>query len=293
MSWPRVCLVWVALVWLGCGCGCGRAVGNAADASGELDASVPEAAVPVVDAADPYPDAAEDLCGDGELGPGEECDDGNILDGDGCSAGCLWECDLPGGGCLCDWEELYAVRIYGAEAPPGMLRCPGGSNCVPGDELGDTCTVTAGQDVCRAVSEGYTCSVITGQLMSAPTLSCADVDPSHGCLPIDPAASDPTLTGGTLIGFCQYLPMGPITRELWESCYYLYELCVPDATCLAWGGFDEGWGRCVPWCDTEDPTGVEARCVDTGAPAGAECRSVSLQCDPAPPLPHVRLGLCE
>ena len=32
--------------------------------------------------------ACDEICGDGNLGPGEDCDDGNAIDGDGCSASC-------------------------------------------------------------------------------------------------------------------------------------------------------------------------------------------------------------
>ncbi len=52
--------------------------------------------------------AAEAVCGDGVIGPGETCDDGNAADGDGCSASCQ---DEP---CTLEWSVADPIGSWGS-----------------------------------------------------------------------------------------------------------------------------------------------------------------------------------
>jgi len=84
----------------------------------------------VADGSSPDPDAAPELCGNGELDAEEECDDGNGSAGDGCSKTCKVE---PGYVCealSCKKAEVLAVvapfefvgAIFNADITPESLE---------------------------------------------------------------------------------------------------------------------------------------------------------------------------
>ncbi|WP_437680798.1 hypothetical protein [Sorangium sp. So ce131] len=98
------------------------------------------------------------ICGDGELGRGEECDDGNLFDGDCCSALCVAEPTsvLCRPGFPCDPAEY----CDGAGSCPPNVVFPDGTSC--GDF--DACN---GDEVC-----------FEGDCLSNLPLDCDDGDPT-------------------------------------------------------------------------------------------------------------------
>jgi len=70
----------------------------------------------------------EDLCGNGEVDPGEECDDGNIFDNDGCSTSCRIEgtCETP--------FNFRTMAVYDSVR---KLRVIQGENIVVGKMVSD------------------------------------------------------------------------------------------------------------------------------------------------------------
>ena len=130
--------------------------------------------------------AADSLCGDGVLNPGEQCDDGNTNDGDCCSATCEFE---PAGSpcnndakCTADTCDGNGVCVSG---PP--VVCPPADPCYR-DGVCDPsygCGYSQEPDG-TACDDGIACTLndqcIGGMCMgTAPTCSDGIVESQGGC----------------------------------------------------------------------------------------------------------------
>ncbi len=123
---PRVGVWWASVALVAAACGGGDRRGSGGGSGGSTTGGGPDVPADVGKAA---------VCGDGVLDPGEACDDGNTVDGDGCQADCTWpaytgEAVFVGGRCTC-------VRL-----PGGRLRCWGGIDCSPHENLESGATET-------------------------------------------------------------------------------------------------------------------------------------------------------
>ena len=122
--------------------------------------------------------AADALCGNGVLDPGEECDDGNVVSGDCCSS----VCHLEQAGCFCDDHNVCT----------DTSTCDGGGMCQGTGFNTDPC-----QDgnACTAAD-----SCAAGTCVAGPPLDCDDhnlctddsCDPASGCVhtPKSPGCDD-------------------------------------------------------------------------------------------------------
>lgn len=94
-----------------------------------------------------------DLCGNGDLDPGEECDDGNNEDGDGCDAACNISCLDDDGDGTCNEDDLCPGADDNADGdgdgvPDACDQCPGADDSADedGDGTPDACDLCPGGD---------------------------------------------------------------------------------------------------------------------------------------------------
>ncbi len=279
---------------------------------------------------------------DGTIAPGDPCPTRNadppvgLLDTDRdipggaaasqCDTGiCLSTQGATEGQCaqFCDWETEYEAIFYGGT--PGPLACPANSNCwaeatISLDDVSPYADYGyRGADLgyCRpleAADSTYgmtTCSLVTGQLLSDPALTCADTNTDGRCLIVSysvdyydangsviGSADEPTM--GQLIGVCS--DADPVTiTNVWDPCDPANDVCPMGSLCMEEDVFDAGTGttRCIPMCDTQYHDGTTATCADLGTPATTAdgtpvCTSVSYTfgaggaADPS----KSRLGFC-
>ena len=144
-----------------------------------------------------------------------------------------------------------------------------------------------------------TCDMVSGQLISDRSSTCADVNTAYTCelLPFGGPTSN-LAPGGSLIGVCQDLGGATPTKTLWQICVDGADICPEGSRCMKQDFCAAAAGdyRCVPYCDTEDP----APCGQQHAavPDTNVCHSLSTyyrsgltacSTDDASPT---RLGLC-
>ena len=113
-----------------------------------------------------------DVCGDGQLGPGEDCDDGNAAGGDGCTASCTLEAcgdALPGLGEQCDDGNVIAGDGCDAGCQLEKLEACGDWVTGPGEQCDDG--GTASGDGCSALC----------QLEDPAACGDGSVDPGEAC----------------------------------------------------------------------------------------------------------------
>ncbi|MFH2010930.1 MAG: hypothetical protein ABI333_30300 [bacterium] len=189
---------------------------------------------------------------------------------------------------FCDWQAEYDAIFYGGTQGP--LTCPASSNCWAETTISLN-DVTANPDYgyrgadlayCRpteAADPTYgltTCSLVTSQLLSNPSLTCADTNADGRCKVVTfgmdydndgvDDASEPTL--GSLIGVCDdSLPA--TVANVWAECDAANDVCPPGSGCIEQDVFGAATAatRCIPYCDTSHHDGVTATCADLGTPA--------------------------
>jgi hypothetical protein len=209
----------------------------------------------------------------------------------------------------CNWEQAYAVAIYGAAPGTEAHPCPAGESCFnnstinanPG--LPDYGIRNHGLTYCRPTEAvdpvaGITaCSLITGQLLADPGQTCADAGYVSGRCAMVQIGSN--TVSGTLVGWC--VDAVAPTASVWELCDPTMDVCSPGSICVEQDVFapsPAGPTRCVPYCDTEHHDGVTATCLDLGAQVTADgtpvCTSQSQLYPPNGPLDihPTRLGYC-
>ena len=100
------------------------------------------------------------LCGDGELGPGEQCDDGGNVDGDGCDS-------------TCQFEAGFQCWFYN-QAPAGFVEYMSslGGTYFCGTECGDD--IVAGDEFCEPSITGATCQDLSDPQPCQNKGTCSD-----------------------------------------------------------------------------------------------------------------------
>ncbi|MFC1482441.1 hypothetical protein ACFL51_01405, partial [Myxococcota bacterium] len=74
---------------------------------------------------------------------------------------------------FCDWEAAYSDAIYGTSNQ--VLPCPPGANCWGESRIDDTTGLRQRYvSYCYEMSDRTTCSLVTSQLLSDPSQTCAD-----------------------------------------------------------------------------------------------------------------------
>ncbi|MFH2007915.1 MAG: hypothetical protein ABI333_15140 [bacterium] len=246
---------------------------------------------------------------EGTLQQGDACVETSLVETDRSAVACsLGLCRVPmgqsTGNCVqfCNWEDAYAVAVYGADPSTEPLACPTGTNCFTEVYVSHTTGYTSGplaycQDsVATSPATGIsTCSLVTNQLLSSSSLSCGDVYTDGRCELIRISAIQDA--DGALVGACA---AGlPSTRAVWEQCNAATDICPSGSICVAQDVFDAnsvGPDRCVPYCDTAFHDGTQSDCpalgaVDTGDGTPV-CTTVSALHVPGIAAGSSRLGLC-
>jgi len=208
---------------------------------------------------------------------------------------------------FCNWEEAYAVAMYGASPATESLPCPSGANCFAESLIDSISGVRSGDLAYCLDSEATdpqggltTCSLVTNQLLSNPAQTCATAGFENGrCAMLQFLSGD--VTNGSLVGVCM-ASQAP-NRQVWELCDHSAgsaDLCPQGSLCLRPDifGADGLPARCVPYCDVAHPEGIQEHCALLGATPTADgtpiCQSQSLLYPPGGPLDVMptRLGLC-
>ncbi|MFH2006116.1 MAG: hypothetical protein ABI333_05985 [bacterium] len=247
--------------------------------------------------------------GGGALSHGDICpaQPGDCAPTPRCEYGiCMSEPGALDGRCSqgCNWEQAYAVSIYGGPPATELVPCPTGSNCFSGEKFDSAnCTLRPVFTYCRddevtdPTGGMTTCSLVTNQLLGDSTQTCVD---THGlgarCVMMQLSGGD--MTNGSLVGVC--LASTAPTLAAWDFCdpSNAADICPSGSVCTnddLFATTPVGPERCVPYCDTDHPDGVQLPCEALGAvPTGSAtptCQSQSyLYC--GNPVNPTRLGFC-
>jgi cysteine-rich repeat protein len=148
-------------IGLGGATGGGGVAGQGGTVGGGPGAAAPDASVEArVD---------EELCGNGQLDPGEECDDGNRYLGDGCSPLCQIECSWVCGTCGPAPPCTHALACGDGVRTRGEA-CDDG-NLVAGDGCSPTCQLEPGW---QCPVPGAACKPICGDDVKVGGEACDD-----------------------------------------------------------------------------------------------------------------------
>ncbi|MFH2010613.1 MAG: DUF4215 domain-containing protein [bacterium] len=201
---------------------------------------------------------------------------------------------------FCDWEDAHDTAMYGASPVSELLPCPDGTNCVGESTLNvDSGLLEGGYGTCRPMVGPHdiiACSLVTDRLVSDPSRSCADLGYTGEtrCELIE--WSSGALAVGSLIGTC--IVQAPTNRGVWEECAAATDVCPSSCACVEQDFFaasPQGPTVCVPYCDTQHPSGPQAGCAERGVVPTADgtpvCTSLSQRHNPADSFP-TRLGYC-